>query len=207
MALTQPYSPSTPSVMRTSRGEIPVPEHMALADFEKLDWPEDDRWELTEGVPCLSPSGMPEHQDLMGVLYIFLVNKLDPRGYRILTDIDIAFPGQESCLRPDISVFAADNLPKPTVLPVRELPSLVVELLSRSTASNDLGPKLSIHERAGVSEYWTANPATGALTIYTRAEDGRFVEPHADAEGRVRSSLINANLRIIRENGTYRVAD
>jgi Uma2 family endonuclease len=193
--------------MRTSRGEVPVPEQMTLAEFERLDWPEEDRWELIEGVPCMTPSGVPEHQTLMLKFLVFLTDKLESQGYSILGDVDVVFPGQESYLRPDISVFAPDRIPHPTSLPVRELPALVVELLSRSTASNDLGPKLSIYERAGVAEYWVANPATGSLSIFARGDDGVYVEMHADSQGRVRSELLATSLRIVRDNHTFRIAE
>jgi Uma2 family endonuclease len=207
MALTQPYSPDTPQTMRTSRGEVPVPEQMTLAEFERLDWPEDDRWELIEGVPCMTPSGNFEHQELAGLLLDCLRAKLVARGFRAVADIDVVFPGQESYLRPDISVFAPDRVPHPTSLPVRELPALVVELLSRSTAANDLGPKLAIYERAGVGEYWVANPATGSLGIFTRGDDGVYVEMHADSQGRVPSKLLATSLRIVRDNHTFRIAE
>ena len=207
MPLTQPYSPHTPATMRTSRGQIDVPEYVALAEFEKLDWDERDHWELIEGVPCMAPAGVPEHQDILGVVFVYLVSKLQRRGYKVLVDVDVRFARQQSYLRPDISVFPPGCHPEPKATPVRELPDLVVEFLSPSTASIDLGPKKAIYGRAGVKEYWVADPATGALLIYTRAKGGDFEQLSADEKGHVPSPLIGASLRIKREGGSFRVIE
>jgi Uma2 family endonuclease len=206
MPLTQPYSPHTPSTMRTSRGEVPVPERMSLADFKKLDWPETDRWELIEGVPCMTPSGTFDHQDLSTTLLLYLSRHLGDAGYRVVSDVDIDFPASESYLRPDISVFPPDRIPDGSALPVKELPVLVVELLSPSTASIDVGPKLAIYDRAGVDEYWVADPATGALMIWFRDDkQSSYKQATADPEGRVSSRLLGAALRIVREPNRFRV--
>jgi len=209
MPLTQPYSPHTPSTMRTSRGEIPVPARMALADFKQLDWPENERWELIEGAPCMSPSGTPQHQRLNLILASHLAALVEERGFVVLQDVDVLLPVQESYLRPDISVFAPGRIPDGTELPVRELPVLVVELLSPSTASIDLGPKLGIYDRAGVEEYWVADPATAALMIWYRdaAKPGPYRQATADPQGRVPSALLGTSLRIIREATSFRVTN
>ena len=207
MALTQPYSPHTPETMRTARGTIDVPEHMALEEFETLNWHEDDRWELIEGVPCMSPSGTYEHQQLSIILVMFLWNRLTSRGYYVVQDVDISFPGQESYLRPDISVFGPEHEPDGKSLPVRELPVLAVEILSPSTASVDIGPKRTIYERAGLSEYWIVDPATGALMVFARDKSGAFEQVSADSDGRVQSLVVGASMRIMRQGGTFKVLD
>lgn len=207
MPLTQPYSPDTPSTMRTTQGEVAVPERMSLAEFEKLDWIEDERWELIEGVPCMSPGGTPEHQLISGYLRSFLFELLSAKGYLVLQDTDIRFPGQESYFRPDLSVFSPDALPDLKQVPIAELPALVVEILSPSTASNDMGVKRDVLARAGVPEYWIADPATGALLIFVDPKDGQYTQLNADSEGRVRSPLLGKGFRISRDGITYRFVE
>ncbi|MDC3412625.1 type II toxin-antitoxin system Phd/YefM family antitoxin [Terrihalobacillus insolitus] len=46
------------------------------------------------------------------------------------------------------------------------VPSLVAEVLSRSTQSNDLVKKLDLYMTTGVNEYWIVNPFNKAITIY-----------------------------------------
>jgi Uma2 family endonuclease len=43
---------------------------------------------------------------------------------------------------------------------LRIVPDLVVEVLSRKTASQDPGEKKAIYERNGVREYWLVDPRT-----------------------------------------------
>lgn len=207
MPLTQPYSPHTPGTMRTTHGEVAVPERMSLAEFEKLDWIEDERWELIEGVPCMSPGGTPEHQLISQYLCRFLADQLASLGFLVLQDTDIRFPGQESYFRPDLSVFSPDALPDLQKVPIAELPALVVEILSPSTAPNDMGIKRDVLARAGVPEYWIADPATGALLIFVDPTDGKFTQLNADSEGRVRSPLLDKTFRISRDGITYRFVE
>ncbi|MCB9932625.1 MAG: Uma2 family endonuclease [Planctomycetes bacterium] len=207
MPLTQPYSPHTPSTMRTSRGEVRLPERMAVAEFEQLEWLPEDHWELIEGVPCMTPSGTPEHQRISLVLAAFLMEELESSGYLVLQDCDIRFPSEESYLRPDIAVFNGESLPADGVVPKTQLPTLVVELLSPSTAPNDLGPKLSVYDRAGVTEYWIVDPRTGGLMLHARPDQGMFKQVSADANGKVFSALLNRGIRIIRDGLAFRIAD
>jgi Uma2 family endonuclease len=180
---------------------------MGLVEFEKLDWHEDDRWELIEGVPCMSPGGTYEHQHLSGALFVFLWQKLTTKGFHVVQDVDVSFPGQESYLRPDISVFAPGDEPDPKLLPVRQLPALCVEILSPSTASIDVGPKLSIYSRAGVAEYWIVDPGTGALMIFSRNDEGALEQVSADSDGKVKSGVVGSSLRVVRHGGTFKILD
>jgi Uma2 family endonuclease len=207
MPLTQPYSPHTPSTMRTSRGEVRVPERMALADFEKLEWEKTERWELIEGVPCMTPSGTFEHQHLSGILFSYLMGQLGSAGYFVVQDVDVRFPRQKSYLRPDLSVFAPDMPPAEGVVPIRQLPVLVVEILSSSTASNDLGPKLDIFGRAKVSEYWVVDPKTGGTMLFVSQDAGGLSQQSSDSEGRVFSPLLGRSFRILRKGLTFKVVE
>jgi len=57
------------------------------------------------------------------------------------------------------------------MLPV--VPDLVVEVLSRSTASRDRGEKKGIYERNAVREYWLVDPRARQVTRFV-LRDGRF---------------------------------
>jgi len=206
MSLTKPYSPSTPSTMQTRHGPIALPERLSLKDFEGLDWVKEERWELIEGVPCMSPSGIPEHQHLGMVLASWLNGLLESLGYFIVPDVDIRFSAQDSYLRPDLSAFHPDRLPKEGKLPVSELPVLVVELLSASTAANDLGPKLTVYSTAGVEEYWVVDPKTGAVMLFVLNQNG-YEQQSTDSNGRVTSPLLNRSFRIVREGIRYRIVE
>ena len=68
-------------------------------------------------------------------------------------------------------------------------PDLVVEILSPSTAKNDMAVKKNLHQREGVTEYWTVDRDARAVEQY-RPVDGVFhqvpaAEPLRGLEGLV----------------------
>ena len=74
--------------------------------------------------------------------------------------------------RPDMMVVCdPEKLKKKGVYGV---PDLVVEILSRSTAQNDRGPKMQAYEKHGVREYWIVSPGDRSVEQYVLT-DGRFV--------------------------------
>lgn len=63
--------------------------------------------------------------------------------------------------------FTEKDLPKP--------PVLAVEVLSPSTALNDLNTKKAAYERLGVQSYWVIDPRQVRLTVF-ELRDGAYVE-------------------------------
>ncbi|PWJ48153.1 Putative restriction endonuclease [Quadrisphaera granulorum] len=73
---------------------------------------------------------------------------------------------------PDVMVFHADA-PGPDLL--REAPLLVVEVLSPSTRSEDVGRKRELYGLAGAAWYWLVDPQSDTLTVL-RNDGGHFVD-------------------------------
>ncbi|MBI5800534.1 MAG: Uma2 family endonuclease [Verrucomicrobia bacterium] len=61
-------------------------------------------------------------------------------------------------------------------------PDLVVEVLSRSTARLDKGPKLRVYARSGVKELWLVDKEKKEVVVYRFAED--IQEPVATLRGK-----------------------
>ena len=59
-------------------------------------------------------------------------------------------------------------------------PDLIVKILSPSTASTDLTLKKQLYERAGVPEYWIADPDTKTIDQYILQDDSYNRAPAAD---------------------------
>lgn len=57
---------------------------------------------------------------------------------------------------------------------VHGAPSLVVEVLSPSTAKYDLGHKKDVYETCGVGEYWIVSPGDKTVSQYL-LENGRYI--------------------------------
>jgi Uma2 family endonuclease len=72
---------------------------------------------------------------------------------------------------------------------VEGAPDLVIEILSPSTRRRDLGLKLALYARAGVREYWVADPEARTLVIYALTEQGGYqlIEP---VNGELRSTVL-----------------
>jgi Uma2 family endonuclease len=75
-------------------------------------------------------------------------------------------------LEPDASFISSERWAKgPKPEPgrfLRIVPSLVVEVLSTSTASRDRGEKRIAYERAGVDELWRADWRAREMIVYRR---------------------------------------
>ena len=53
-------------------------------------------------------------------------------------------------------------------------PDLTVEVLSRSSVKKDLHEKYELYEKAGVREYWLANPADRSIIIFSLQPNGKY---------------------------------
>lgn len=84
-------------------------------------------------------------------------------------------------------------------------PDLIVELMSPSTASEDLGSKKILYEQTfRTPEYFCYDPAT--LMLYGwRLENMRYVPLEADSEGRMWSSVLTAWIGLWR--GSYQTIE
>ncbi|MBM4365145.1 MAG: Uma2 family endonuclease [Deltaproteobacteria bacterium] len=92
-----------------------------------------------------------------------------PGGWWIRTEVDVSFGAD--VYRPDISGWRRDRVPKmPEAWPVPLAPDWVAEVLSASTASRDLGPKMRAYHAHGVSHYWVVDRQHQLLLVYARGE-------------------------------------
>jgi len=145
----------------------------------------DDRYELIDGVVCMSPSPTPKHQNLaarvVSLIDTYLIRQ--PVGH-VFLELDVYVgkgpSGRDLVYRPDVVFVRAtpgEDVPERIWKP----PHLVVEVLSPSTRRLDLETKKSDYERAGVLEYWVLDPKKKEMTFY-RLIDPRYqaVDPQGD---------------------------
>jgi Uma2 family endonuclease len=78
---------------------------------------------------------------------------------------------QRSVVLPDIAFYTREqeSLFRETHIPVA--PTWVAEVLSPSTAVNDVGRKFAKYEEYGVQEYWILDPKTSGHRFYERRDD------------------------------------
>ena len=138
-----------------------------LTSQDYFDLPEsDDRYELIDGELYMVPAPVPEHQDLLGELYVVIrafvrENRL---GKVFFAPLDVVF-SEDNVFQPDLIFVASERLNIITGQNVRGTPDLVVEVLSPSTAQRDRTIKRETYAKFGVREYWIADIVGGTVEV------------------------------------------
>jgi Uma2 family endonuclease len=131
------------------------------------------RYELLDGTLIVTPAPGWNHQQGSGALFVRLWNACTPE-FRVLSAPFGVRISARNELQPDILVARYSDL-TPTNLPVA--PVLAVEVLSASTALNDLNNKKAAYQRMGTASYWVLDPEPpGNLTVFELDERGRYAE-------------------------------
>ncbi len=150
---------------------------------EYLTWPEDQRYELIDGVAyAMSPAPLRRHQRLVGELFRQIADALDDSDCEVnLAPFDVRLPDHDEAdeqimtvVQPDLTVVCDKS--KLDERGCRGAPDWIVEVLSPGTAAHDQILKLALYERHGVKEYWLAHPVDRIVTIYW-LEDGQYGRP------------------------------
>jgi len=151
---------------------------------EYRTWPDDERWELIDGVAYdMSPAPSMRHQqilqELFGIFWLYFKDKTC-EVFIAPFDVRLPAPGQDddatdTVVQPDLSVFC-----DPARLDKKGgkgAPDLVVEVVSPYTAAKDLRAKMALYEKHRVKEYWVVDPANGIVQLYSIEEQGGFSKP------------------------------
>lgn len=97
-------------------------------------------------------------------------------GWWLTQEVDVYLGGEG--MRPDVAGWRIDRHPAPPArVNVKDHlgvivtpPDWVCEILSTSTASQDLGRKWRAYQRAGVDHYWLVSVADRTVTVYHRTD-------------------------------------
>jgi len=174
-------------------------ERFTYADL--LTWPEDERWELHEGVPVsMSPAPSTSHQRVAGELFRQIANFLVDRPCEVfaapfdvrLAPVDAPPEQVDTVVQPDLTVVC-----DATRLDERGYqggPEWVIEVLSPSTSARDQITKLAFYEAHGVRHYWMVHPIEHVLTVYTRRDPAQpFDRPRvSEMQGQQPSGVFDA---------------
>ncbi len=122
------------------------------------------QWELIEGIPyAMSPLPTLPHQRVNGTLFEAF-NKALKKGCKeckVYIPIDWKI-SEHTIVQPDLSVVC-----KPTEKKYLDFaPTLVVEILSPSTAIKDRNVKKQIYQSQGVKYFLIVNPQTKKIEVY-----------------------------------------
>jgi Uma2 family endonuclease len=157
-----------------------------------LEWPEEERWELIEGVAYnMTPSPPRSHQKISAALFNALYQYLQGKNCEVYyAPFDVRLPegGEEdhqikTVVQPDLVVICDPS--KLDEKGCQGSPDLIMEILSPSTASRDYISKLNLYEKNQVSEYWIIHPLDKIVMVYRLLENGNYgrAEVYAEKDG------------------------
>jgi Uma2 family endonuclease len=128
----------------------------ALLTYEDLrDVPDDGRrYELLDGALLVTPAPGGRHQVVVGALYRMLW-AARPAGTTVLVSPIDFVPRPETVLQPDVVIVNQGEADQPRLT---RAPLLVVEVISPSSRTLDLGAKRYAYAEAGVAHYWVVDP-------------------------------------------------
>jgi len=149
-----------------------------------LTWPEGERWELIDGIAYdMSPSPLTRHQGIVTALMTRFGPFLDEHPCELFTapfDVRLPKAGEDgmtasTVVIPDLVVVCdVEKLDRRGCV---GSPTLIVEILSPSTAAKDLREKRLAYEEAGVPEYWLIMPLEKTMLVFTLDDTGHYGAP------------------------------
>lgn len=154
-------------------------ERFTYGDY--LTWPEEERWELIDGVAWnMTPAPSTRHQQVVGELFWQIAGYFSGKPCQaFVSPFDVRLPDADEAddqvptvVQPDIAVVCDPK--KLDDRGCRGAPDLVIEVLSPSTALKDQSAKLALYERRGVKEYWMIHPHDETVTVRVLTEEGQF---------------------------------
>ena len=165
-------------------------DNYTYADY--LEWDEDVRAEIINGVVYMMAPPMTIHQRIAGRLFTKLASFLEgktceafiaPFGVRLFPKED---KSDNTIVEPDIVVICDPS--KIDERGCNGTPDLIIEILSPSTRFNERLMKFNLYLRAKVKEYWVVYP------------EGKYIEVHHYSEGRFSTLAYGVNEPDFKEN-------
>lgn len=163
---------------------------MSLVDKNKtytcadyLTWPEDERWEIIEGIPYMQAAPSWQHQSISSELNRQFSNYLLNKSCRIFNaPFDLILPSKnenaedsKNVVQPDLLVIC--NMKGLRGTGFYGVPDLIIEITSPSTIRKDKVLKFNRYEKVGVKEYWIVEPDGKFISVFTLGENGRYGRP------------------------------
>ena len=161
----------------------PLPQEQRYTYADLLEWEDDTRYELYDGVPVALASPTDVHQRismaLSAQLYNYLIGKkcsvyAAPFDVRLFEEQGDSPEDVDPVVQPDLPVVCDPG--KVDRHGVHGAPDLVIEILSDSTRRVDRLTKFSLYQRAGVREYWIVDPEAQTVAVHL-LQDGQYGSP------------------------------
>ena len=128
------------------------------------------KFEILGGKIYNMARGTPNHNTIITNISRIFGNFLRGKKCRLFSDgVDVKFD-EENTTVPDVMIVCNRDII--TKNRIEGAPDLIVEVLSPSTAINDIGYKKDLYEKYGVKEYWIVNQADRSIQVYVLINGG-----------------------------------
>jgi len=151
---------------------LPQEKRYSYADL--LEWDEDVRYELYDGIPMAMASPTDTHQEVSRELCLQLGTYLRGKTCSLYyAPFDVRLFEKDGDRPEDVSTVVQPDLmvvcdrSKIDRHGVHGAPDLVIEILSESSFRIDRVIKLNLYQRAGVQEYWIVDPLKHLVRVHT----------------------------------------
>ena len=124
------------------------------------------RYEIVEGVLYMTPAPNTFHQRSVLKFSKYLLIHVEDAdlGQVFIAPVDVEL-APNVVVQPDLLILFNEGLEKITPLRIVGAPDLVIEVASPATAGYDRREKQDAYARAGVPEYWFADPASRTVEV------------------------------------------
>ncbi len=144
---------------------------VSYEEFMEIYGKSDLRMEYINGEIVLLSSPSTFHQDISGNLYMIFRNYLKGKNCKAFyTPFDVHFFKKDfknpDVMQPDLLIACDVEGNITETGRYMGTPSLVVEILSRSTRSRDMVDKLNTYMLSGVKEFWVVDPTQKTVLVY-----------------------------------------
>jgi len=148
--------------------------------LESMPVPEGYKVEIVEGTVFMSPQ-----RDTHWEIILDIVEQLRtkyPRK-RVKSDVRVDYPGHLNGFASDVTVMAEDAAKAEDGHWRYGDVEFVAEVISKSTAANDYGPKKSAYATAEVPVYLVADPYQGRCHLFAQPKNGEYISELSIAFG------------------------
>ena len=155
-----------PVVIPANNVPGPLQGNWTYADYAAL--PDDGkRYEIIQGVLFMAPSPSFSHQssNIRIAHYLLVHVEFTGLGRVIAAPFDVELVPDGDTVQPDVMVVLKVNEHRITSNRIVGAPDLIVEIASPSTAGYDRRNKQDAYARAGVPEYWIADPISHTIEL------------------------------------------
>ena len=159
---------------------LSAPKKMSFFEFIEFDKNNKELMEFIDGEVYFQASPSVAHQRISRKLSTIFDLYFDNKSCEpFIAPFDIYLPikiSDNSKVIPDLSViYDKENLNEKNYT---GSPSLIVEILSPSTAWIDISKKFHLYQINGVKEYWIVSPKNKDIQIFTLNIEGYYGEPN-----------------------------